>query len=149
MVIYYLSHLSNSYFTNLLSNSALGNWRCSLSKDAAYTQTFTVFYYFITSGNKDALSMWPPSICLGMFASLVRYVALIMFFLISAFFSPSPCTVLILALFNNFLQLRSHFVVVKTFVIFAIKFNSGHISTREPTYKYCQKKKYRIQQCVR
>ena len=64
-------------------NSALGNWRCSLSKDAAYTRTFMVFYYFITSGNKHALSMWPPSIkiiCLGMFASLVRYVALIMFF---------------------------------------------------------------------
>ena len=45
----------------------------------------TVFYYFITSGNKHALSMWPPSICLGMFASLVRYVALIMFFNFSIF----------------------------------------------------------------
>ena len=41
------------------------------------------------------------------------------------------------------------FVVDKTFVIFAIKLNSGHISTRKPTNKYCQKKKYRVQQCVR
>ena len=61
-------------------NYALRNRGCCLSKDAAYIHERLGYLLFITSVNKHAISMWPPSISLGMFAILVRYVALIMFF---------------------------------------------------------------------
>ena len=50
------------------------------------------YLLFITSVNKHALSMWPSCISLGMFASLVRYVALIMFFNFSIFQSQPLCS---------------------------------------------------------
>ena len=50
------------------------------------------YLLFITSVNKHALSMSPPSISLGMFVSLVIYVALIMFFNLSIFQSQPLCT---------------------------------------------------------
>ena len=98
------------------------------------------YLLFITSVNKHALAiLWPPSISLGMFVSLVRYVALIMFFNFSIFQSQPLCSSYS-GLVQWLFAASVTFVVDKTFVIFAIKFNSGHISTREPTYKYCQKK---------
>ena len=57
--------------------------------------------------------MWPPSISLGMFASLVRYVALIMFFNFSIFQSQPLCSSHSGLMFNNFLQLRSHLLLTK------------------------------------
>ena len=51
------------------------------------------YLLFITSVSKHVLSiLWPPSISLGMFVSLVRYVALIMFFNFSIFQSQPLCS---------------------------------------------------------
>ena len=108
------------------------------------------YLLFITSVNKHALSMWPPSISLGMFASLVRYVALIMFFFFFNFsiFQCQPLCSSYSGLVQKLFVASVTSFVDQTFVIFEIKFNSGHISTREPANKYC-KKKHRIQQCGR
>ena len=53
---------------------------CTLKSGVRLIHGRLRYLLFITSVNKRALSMWPSSISLGMFASLVRYVALIMFF---------------------------------------------------------------------
>ena len=73
---------------------------------------------------------------------LVRFFALIIFFLILAFFNLSPCALSFWShsiSFCNFGHMCSFLSWVmpcdKTFVIFAIKFNSGYIS-RKSTNKY-------------
>ena len=60
-----------------------------------------------------------------MFVSLVRYVALIMFFNFSIFQSQPLCSSYS-GLVQWLFAASVTFVVDKTFVIFAIKFNSGH-----------------------
>ena len=74
--------------------------------------------------------------------SLVRFFALIIFFLILAFFNLSPCALSFWPhsiSFCNFGHMCSFLSCLmpcdKTFVIFAIKFNSGYIS-RKSTNKY-------------
>ena len=85
--------LQTVLFLNIFfPNSALRNRGCSLSKDAAYTIERLRYLLFITSVNKHALSMWPPSISLEMFASLIRYVPHIMFFNFSIFQSQPLCS---------------------------------------------------------
>ena len=74
------------------------------------------YLLFITSVNKHALSMWPPSISLGMFSSLVRYVALIMFFNFSIFQSQ-PLYSSYSGLVQYFFAASVTFVVDKTFAI--------------------------------
>ena len=74
------------------------------------------YLLLITSVNKHALSIWPPSITLEMLSSLVRYVALIMFFNLSIFQSQPLCSSYS-GLVQYFFAASVTFVVDKTFAI--------------------------------
>ena len=117
-------------FLNIFfKNYALRNRGCSLSV------------------NKHALSMWPPSISLGMFSSLVRYVALIMFFNFSIFQSQPLCSSYS-GLVQYFFAASVTFVVDKTFEILQSS-SILDITLLENQSISIVKKKYRIQQYVR
>ena len=100
---------------------------------------------FITSVNKHALSIWPPSISSGIWSDLLLSVPCFFFFNFSNFQSQPLCT-LILALFNNVLQFWSH-LLFSSILIFhdkTLEFLQSSlildISLEEPTNEY--RKKY-------
>ena len=105
------------------------------------------YLLFITSVNKHALSMWPPSISLGMFSSLSDMLLSSCFFNFSIFQSQSLCSSYS-GLVQYFFAASVTFVFDKTFAILRLR-SILDISLLENQPISIVKKKYRIQQCVR
>ena len=120
VIYYYLC--PNNYSTNLL---------CHIFIFVLHRHFYFVYLLFITSLKRNVLSIWPPS-NIGNFCKFgqISCSVHLLFFSMSAFFSPSPCAL-------SFWPRSTAFLLPyeKTLVMPAIKFSSRHLS-RKPTNEY-------------